>query len=172
MVGAGQWQRPMGVLRRRVGPWAIAFAQRVDAGPCRNKSIDANWVSAFGFSAEAYAITEVMEGGWGPKLRAIVLGGLHGHGQSGLDGSRSRGTKFSSIVTKWDAYLKRLQHHSAPQMLIGVHHEHDKVSPWRYASQINDEIDAARRKYGLMPSDVQWVKDMPPSKKNKACLRW
>merc|ERR1712151_713641 len=76
--------------------------------------IDEEWVSLLGFSAGAYAITEIMAAraannyasGGALQPRSIVLGGVHGHGQPGLEGLDARRRAMQpKILAKWEAYL-------------------------------------------------------------------
>ena len=60
-------------------------------------------LSAVGFSAGAYLVTELMAE---YEFRSIVLGGVHGHGQPDLEGIEGvkRKAQGDVIVAKWHIY--------------------------------------------------------------------
>jgi hypothetical protein len=117
--------------------------------------IDKNWLSLIGFSAGAYAVTELLAAA-GPSAtfakntlrpRTVVLGGLHGHGQpgdAGLDAPRKQ--KINEIKAKWQAYLKRVGGHcGAPGGIFAVHCREDRVCPWNNAALILGALGTRQR---------------------------
>jgi len=137
-----------------------------------DRCIDRNWVSLVGISAGAYAVTELVARNRGTvKLRAVVFCGIHGHGQSdlqGVQGKRAHGAKGEAVVQKWHDYIDRLATHtSPPQIMLAAHHPEDAICPWVYAHKILLALSQQRRELGLQ-SQVDWVVGMNRSRKNKS----
>lgn len=67
--------------------------------------IEKNEISIMGFSAGAYAITELLADPRIIPLRAAIVGGLHGHGQP--DGQGIRRQRQRQAIEKWGTYIRR-----------------------------------------------------------------
>jgi len=126
-------------------------------------------IGLFGWSAGAYAVTEILAAGCIP-LSGVGLGGVHGHGQSNLEGLPPQ---FASIARpKFDAYLKRLKEMSGVPWIEATHGITDTESKWADAQAIFEALTEAQQA-GLNPEvsvralepEEQDVR--PKSKKNK-----
>jgi len=65
--------------------------------------VDANWMSMLGFSAGAYAVTELMCRNRTLHFRGVVVGGVHGHSQpdtKDLEGKRAKYPEY--VLEKWE----------------------------------------------------------------------
>lgn len=135
----------------RFGEWMQAISN--DPG------INRRWISAWGFSAGAYGLSEFFSTGVQvPLFRSLVLGGLHGHGQPDLDGVQ--GSKRlqcgDAIVAKWEAYIHRIREHpGVPGNLICVHHKQDQKCPWRYTELIIQALNDRQRELGYKPVSLE-----------------
>lgn len=99
-----------------------------------------------GYSAGAYALTEILLHTARPFIWRMALCGLHGHGQPEADELGAKRQKMAS--DKFTAYLKRLRKHPGiPGGLCCFHHPEDKVCPWRVARQIADVLGAQQRRF-------------------------
>lgn len=133
-------------------------------------SCDANvnpeWVSLLGYSAGAYAVTELCASG-ALQLRSLVLGGIHGLGQPdglNLDGRRVR--KQAEIVAKWDAYLVRISLHCGlPGGIFGSHHREDSICPWSHAETIFETLSQRQEELGFPPVTLEEVTIVKVGKK-------
>eukprot|EP00971_Amphidinium_carterae_P195368 3876901-Amphidinium_carterae.1 len=104
-----------------------------------------------GFSAGAYAITELLAVGIPFPVASIVFGGVHGHGNA-TDVCNS--LALSNVVRertpefdgKWRAYLSRLSLPSDDDIrsIVVVHNKRDLMSPWIAAEPIIHAIDQSR----------------------------
>eukprot|EP00971_Amphidinium_carterae_P157283 3118048-Amphidinium_carterae.1 len=104
-----------------------------------------------GFSAGAYAITELLAVGIPFPVASIVFGGVHGHGNA-IDVCNS--LALSNVVRertpefdgKWRAYLSRLSQPSEDDIrsIVVVHNKRDLMSPWVAAEPIIQAIDQSR----------------------------
>eukprot|EP00971_Amphidinium_carterae_P319022 6341492-Amphidinium_carterae.1 len=118
----------------------------------RHPQVDPNKVFMFGFSAGGYALTEMIASHRGLSARAIVLGGIHGHGNAVEDaikcypGAKPRPEVLDSFAEKWTAYLQRMR--NAPPryvlQIFAVHNVKDTLSPWGPAQSIIDALDTTR----------------------------
>jgi len=125
-----------------IADWVRFLAEQPD--------IDKDSVSIMGFSAGAYAATELLAHG-GVNLRCVVLGGVHGHGQPDLQGVQGKRLKRDgdTVIRKWEAYMKRLRSHSgASGGIAAVHHPDDRMSPFSYANCIFDVLTTRQLELG------------------------
>eukprot|EP00971_Amphidinium_carterae_P350844 6491772-Amphidinium_carterae.2 len=118
----------------------------------RHPQVDPNKVFMFGFSAGGYALTEMIASHRGLSARAIVLGGIHGHGNAVEDaikcysGAKPKPEVLDSFADKWSAYLERMRN-SPPRhvlQIFAVHNVKDTLSPWGPAQSIIDALDTTR----------------------------
>lgn len=128
----------------------------------RQPGIDPSFLSAFGFSAGAYALTELIcvRHGPLPQLSGLATAGLHGHGQPDLDGiDGAKRLKYGAdIVTKWDQYINRVHmHDDSPEMMLNVHNLEDALCPWQYTQLIIDALDVRRHQLGRSPVRREFV---------------
>ena len=134
-------------------PWGCVtgslLASEVDKYCCWIKTlagasgIDRTSVSVFGGSAGAYATSEIIACGT-CALHCVGLAAVHGHGRPDLDGlDEERRKRSDEIKDKWSAYINRISnHHTTPNILIGVHDEEDTCCPWKYAQEIYKALGA------------------------------
>lgn len=115
-----------------------------------DSAIDAKWLSLTGFSAGAYAVTELLAAGL--AVRSIIIGGVHGHGQittENLDGKRIC-ERMPEYKVKWDSYIERLRKHSGCSGgMIGVHCRRDKPCPFNQAELIYEVLSARNGELGM-----------------------
>eukprot|EP00971_Amphidinium_carterae_P112170 2221724-Amphidinium_carterae.1 len=126
-----------------------------------------------GFSAGAYAITELLAVGIPFPVASIVFGGVHGHGNA-LEVCNS--LALSNVVRertpefdgKWRAYLSRLSQPSEDDIrsIVVVHNKRDLMSPWVAAEPIIHAIDQSRT-WNDLPLVRQVVFIQEKSNKNK-----
>jgi len=184
VVGACRDQHPWWVLSSSSCDWGWIDGQLVPdkvqlysdwiSHLLSNPGIDEDWLSLLGFSAGAYAITELVAlhgAGKAPVLKPknLVLGGVHGHGQPDLEGLDDRHrAKLPLIRTNWQAYLARLSRHSGvPGGIFGVHCRMDNVCPWTAAEKIFETLGKRQRQLGLSEVDVDEV-EISEAKKKKS----
>ena len=113
--------------------------------------IDRNMISILGFSAGAYAATELLALGQ-VDIHGLVVGGVHGHGQPDLDDiAGARRLKYAdSIIDKWHAYLSRLRiHGGVRRMARFVHREGDSLSKIKYAQENFNVVAYRQSELGL-----------------------
>lgn len=113
-------------------------------------SIDSDWITVVGYSAGAYAASEIFACGM-VSLRSVVLGGIHGHGQPDLEGvDGKRVNRGNSIIGKWRSYIDRMSSHSgAVGGIFGAHHRGDTVCPWKHAVSIFHAMEKRQLELGL-----------------------
>jgi len=103
-------------------------------------------VVAIGFSAGAYCLTELLALGR-PRLEAVAVGGLHGHGQPDLTDIPKK--RQPGAIAKFKAYLKRLGGHpGVPGGTFAVHAEDDSWSPKQYARTVLEAIGTRNAERG------------------------
>ena len=115
--------------------------------------IDRNRISIIGFSAGAYAATEILACSR-VRLHCLFVGGVHGHGQPDLEGvqGKKRLKGGEAIMAKWNAYLSRLKSHGGVAHEIGFFHSRtDTLCPIRYAEEIAAAVQDRQVELG-MPS--------------------
>mmetsp|Transcript_18380 Transcript_18380/g.55919 ORF Transcript_18380/g.55919 Transcript_18380/m.55919 type:complete len:531 (-) Transcript_18380:216-1808(-) len=134
----------------------------------REPEVDPSRLVAFGFSAGAYAVTELLAHASSP-LSTVLLGGVHGHGQPDLEGVVGKRAKWGDqILAKWQAYVGRLRMHAgACKGIIGVHDRGDQICPWRYAEVIYNLLNARQQQLRFRPVELKEVNGKP-MKKNKS----
>eukprot|EP00971_Amphidinium_carterae_P135637 2687330-Amphidinium_carterae.2 len=117
----------------------------------RHPRVDSRKIVLYGFSAGAYAITELLTTHQSVPARAIVLGGVHGHGDSEaqcrvLNLPMKLQARIAEFDRKWDAYLYRLI--SGPNVhaerFVVVRNTLDTLSYWEPASAIWNALDQSR----------------------------
>eukprot|EP00971_Amphidinium_carterae_P201769 4003806-Amphidinium_carterae.1 len=104
-----------------------------------------------GFSAGAYAITELLAVGIPFPVASIVFGGVHGHGNAtevcnSLALSNAVRVRTPEFDGKWRAYMSRLSQPSEDDIrsIVVVHNKRDLMSPWVAAEPIIHAIDQSR----------------------------
>lgn len=127
--------------------------------------VDKDCLSILGYSAGAYAASEIFACGE-VKLRSVALGGLHGHGQpEEKDLDKKRLNSFDTIRAKWKDYTYRIGKHSgAPGGIYGVHHLEDKMCPWSYANQIYEIMSNRQEQLGFGRCSIQFVQTVAKRK--------
>jgi len=112
--------------------------------------IDVSRVAIFGFSAGAYAVTELLACGDsdGVVFRGVGLGGLHGHGQDNTAGFPAWLAKNGIGVKHFESFLERLRGHSGSPVIESISGVNDRQSPLEYADKICDIIDARQQDLG------------------------
>eukprot|EP00971_Amphidinium_carterae_P343187 6482803-Amphidinium_carterae.1 len=117
----------------------------------RHPKVDPGKIVLYGFSAGAYAVTELLTTHQSVPARVVVLGGVHGHGDTeeqckilGLPPKLQ--SKVPEFEKKWTAYLYRLM--SGPNVhadrFVVVHNTLDTLSYWQPASEICNALDQSR----------------------------
>ena len=116
--------------------------------------IDCNKVSLLGFSAGAYAATELLACRREVSFDCVVLGGVHGHGQPDLEG-KSRIANQSDIREKWKNYMRRLKSHGGARGgIYVVHHREDQYSSWSQAMCICETLSKRQADLGYNEVDI------------------
>lgn len=124
----------------------------------RDEGIDSR-PRVMGFSAGAYALTELLLHSARPFIWCMALCALHGHGQPETDELADRRRKTAS--DKFAAYLSRLRKHPGiPGGLYCFHHPEDKVCPWPAARQVAEVLGTQQRrlKYDCKVTEI-WELD-------------
>ena len=137
----------------RIVAWIGAMSRRSD--------VDPRMVSLIGFSAGAYAATEILASGR-VRIHSLIVGGVHGHGQPDLEGIQGakRLLQSAAIYEKWKKYLERLGCHQGVHGHIGFcHHPKDTLSPIRYAKAIYDAVNDRQEALGCPGA---WLDDEVP----------
>mmetsp|Transcript_25666 Transcript_25666/g.40594 ORF Transcript_25666/g.40594 Transcript_25666/m.40594 type:complete len:495 (+) Transcript_25666:100-1584(+) len=131
-------------------------------------SIDRDWISILGYSAGAYAVTEVVNANRDIHFAVALVGGVHGHSQSDFIDVPEK-LQNDNVRIKWKAYLERIASHThPPREFLVVHHPEDEMCPWRYSEELCRAFDTRRRELGASPMQVDLIINMPKSKKNKS----
>ena len=136
----------------------------------RSVGVDRQQVSAWGFSAGAYAVSECLARLPQAVLKNVVVGGLHGHGQPDLQGvaGRRRLSNGSTIIDKWNAYIIRLRGHpGVPGHFVCVHHPNAEICPMRYAKLIWHELEARQLELGCPALTIESPPGGTSKKKNR-----
>merc|ERR1712083_256122 len=103
--------------------------------------VDSQHPVAFGFSAGAYCLTELLSCDEPELLFGVALGGLHGHGQPDTDGIKEA-RRQTRAVDCFESYLRRVRRHvGVPGGIFCFHHPEDKMCPLRYAQPVIDVLD-------------------------------
>lgn len=136
--------------------------------------IDAKRPRAFGFSAGAYALTEILaQDDMKPFIFRLALGGLHGHGQPDLDGLTGwRKSKYADIcLDKFQDYLDRLSRHpGVPGGMTCFYHPDDAECPWKYGRIIANVLD--RRQLQLGHAALRIVKVLGQDQLSHTATKW
>eukprot|EP00971_Amphidinium_carterae_P032529 640537-Amphidinium_carterae.1 len=122
----------------------------------KHPRVDARKIVLYGFSAGAYAISELLTTHQSVIARTVVLGGIHGHGDSaaqcqalGLPPKLQQ--RIPEFEKKWEAYLLRLASgpNIHPDRMVVVHNTLDTLSYWAPAREIWQAMDDARTWAGM-----------------------
>jgi len=124
----------------------------------------------FGWSAGAYAVTEIMAAG-GPYLSGVGLGAVHGHGQLDPDGLPPKYKEIAPV--KFEAYIERMQMMSCIPWIEATHGITDTESKWSDAQAIFEALTQAQEGWGQSEVSVRALEPeeqdvRPNAKKNKA----
>jgi len=133
--------------------------------------VDSNMVSLLGFSAGAYAVTELLACRHQVRFHALAFGGVHGHGQPDLRGicGKNRIKNADSIKRKWNDYIQRLKFHKgAPGGIFAAHHPNDAMSLWDHAEQICGVLSGRQVAHGFPPCKLEKVALDKSQKKTKS----
>ena len=131
-----------------------------------HENVDKSRVALAGFSAGAYACTELLPQRL-PKLCAVVVGGLHGHATLDQAADTIPTKKWLQAEVKFAAYLSRAALSQGMQYFEATHCTDDKMCSWANAEKILDRLDAAQRSAGEKPIIRRFV-DSPAVKGNRA----
>eukprot|EP00971_Amphidinium_carterae_P271736 5392091-Amphidinium_carterae.1 len=122
----------------------------------KHPRVDPRKIVLYGFSAGAYAISELLTTHQSVIARTIVLGGIHGHGDSATQCQvLALPTKLQQRIPefekKWEAYLLRLSSgpNIHPDRMVVVHNTLDTLSYWAPARDIWQAMDDARTWAGM-----------------------
>jgi len=107
----------------------------------QDRRIDSDLVSLMGFSAGAYAVTEIYAQSR-MRFHCLVLGGVHGHGQpDNFNEIPGKLLRRVDVWDKWKKYLARLSQGLGARSIYSYHHRHDKMCKWSHAELILDKLD-------------------------------
>lgn len=131
--------------------------------------VNADRIGLFGWSAGAYAVTEIIGHGCIP-LTGVGLGGVHGHGQRDVEGLAD--IRKAGTIEKFHAYLERLGNHGGVPWIEATHAPEDKESRWVDAQDIFQVLNERQAALGLPPVSVREVEPeqqdvKPNSKRNR-----
>lgn len=131
--------------------------------------IDAGQISLFGYSAGAYAATEIFASG-AFNLQSLIVAGVHGHGQPDLINlDAAHVAQKDSTFAKWKAFMKRLRmHRGAFGGVFIMHSRLDKVCPWEHVQQMFAAIDCRQRQLHLTPAKLEEITPGLEKKSNTA----
>jgi pimeloyl-ACP methyl ester carboxylesterase len=129
-------------------------------------NVDKSRVALAGFSAGAYACTELLPQRL-PKLCAVVVGGLHGHATPDPAADKIIAKKWLEAEASFAAYLSRAALCPGMQCFEATHCTDDKMCSWANAEKILDRLDAAQRSAGEKPIIRRFV-DSPAVRGNRA----
>eukprot|EP00971_Amphidinium_carterae_P335576 6471511-Amphidinium_carterae.2 len=114
----------------------------------KHPRVDPRKIVLYGFSAGAYAISELLTTHQSVIARTIVLGGIHGHGDSVtqcqvLALPPKLQQRIPEFEKKWEAYLLRLASgpNIHPDRMVVVHNTLDTLSYWAPAREIWQAMD-------------------------------
>lgn len=143
----------------------------------REGGVDSERPRALGFSAGAYALTEILaHSAPQPFIWCLALAGLHGHGQPDLKGLERHCKRECAheVMDKFEAYLERLRRHpGVPGGMSCLHHPEDNVCPWRYAKKIARVLDARQVQVGCSAVEVEELWDLDEvSKASAKAAKW
>lgn len=144
--GDSDWSYVDGLFQHEKAEELAEWLQELAQDP----AIDSERVSLLGFSAGAYAITELLATCLFRPFVA-VLGGVHGHGQPDMKNIvGKRKAKEEEILEKWDAYIERVRHHGgATGGILGAHNQGDAHSSHEYAQHIYNALIEGQEEHQL-----------------------
>jgi hypothetical protein len=135
--------------------------------------IDVERIGLFGFSAGAYAVTELLAASTQSEIRfsGVGLGGVHGHGQSDLDALPRK--RREGVTERFAAFLERLHQHEGFNWIEATHAESDTMCRWQDAGHILGALSERQLELGLLEVSLRLLDDeghdtKPGSKKNKS----
>jgi len=131
--------------------------------------VDCSRVGLFGFSAGAYAATELLAKGR-LQLSGFAIGGTHGHGQSDLEGVPPK--RAEGVVEKFQAFQGRLGEHQGALWMEATHARSDQQCACKDALRIFEVLSARQAELQLPEVQVRIMgpeeHDTPPgSRTNK-----
>ena len=132
--------------------------------------IDSALISLVGFSAGAYAVTELLA--FSDRqfhIHRVVLAGVHGHGQPDDRGiSQKRRNNMDNIRNKWTKYEKRIaSHRGAEGGIAYLHNDTDETCPLKFAKDIRKVLEERQADLGL---PLSWqTNDKIPLDRPKGC---
>ena len=139
--------------------------------------IDSDRVGLLGFSAGAYAVTELLArrhlfgpDACGLKLSGVGLGGVHGHAQSDLFEIPVK--RQDEVIERFRLYLDRLRDHYGVPWIEATHSKTDTMSRWKEAEMILGTLSERQVELGLSQVSIRLIDqdshDSPPGgKKNR-----
>eukprot|EP00927_Polykrikos_kofoidii_P082794 TRINITY_DN8325_c1_g1_i2.p1 TRINITY_DN8325_c1_g1~~TRINITY_DN8325_c1_g1_i2.p1 ORF type:complete len:535 (-),score=58.81 TRINITY_DN8325_c1_g1_i2:199-1803(-) len=135
--------------------------------------INRHRVCLFGFSAGAYAVTEILaRHDTTPRhpFLGIGVGGVHGHGSCNLEAVPEKRRGLATEAFR--AYLDRLRCHRGAKEIVAVHALTDKSCSWMDAKELIATISDGQEALGLPKVDIQLLGpdqlDGKPSAKRNA----
>ena len=132
--------------------------------------IDSALISLVGFSAGAYAVTELLAFSDSKfHIHRVVLAGVHGHGQPDDRGiSQNRRNNMDNIRNKWTKYEKRIaSHRGAEGGIAYLHNDTDETCPLKFAKDIRKVLEERQADLGL---PLSWqTNDKIPLDRPKGC---
>jgi hypothetical protein len=154
----GNFQQPVVQLYCR---WLESLTSLPGVNPKR--------IGLFGWSAGAYAVTELLAEGCIP-LSGVGLGAVHGHGQNDPAGLRS--DLQGPAVEKFEAYLERLMAHAGVPWISATHGNTDQESKFADAQEIFRVLTEVQECLGLPAVTVRELEPeeqdvKPKAKKNR-----
>jgi hypothetical protein len=132
--------------------------------------VDTERVGLFGWSAGAYAVTEVLAHGCIP-VSGVGLGAVHGHGQ--MDQEELPAAMGKQALTKFEAYLERLQNCGGVPWLEATHGNSDKESKFMDALEVFRVLSERQEFWGqpivsMRELDAEEQDVKPKAKKNRS----
>ena len=132
--------------------------------------IDSALISLVGFSAGAYAVTELLAfSDSNFHIHRVVLAGVHGHGQPDSRGiNDKRINDMDNITNKWNEYKQRIaSHKGAGGGIAYLHNENDATCLVKFAQDIRKVLEDRQAQLGL---PLSWqTNDNIPLDRPKGC---
>mmetsp|Transcript_83563 Transcript_83563/g.194297 ORF Transcript_83563/g.194297 Transcript_83563/m.194297 type:complete len:445 (-) Transcript_83563:73-1407(-) len=138
--------------------WLIALSGR--------SGIDAGRFGLFGWSAGAYAVSELLAFGSCP-LSGVGLGGVHGHGNNDVAGLPAM--LAARAPELFEVYLERLRGHQGVPWIEATHGNTDQESRWEDAQDIFQVLTTRQEMLGYPAVSVRELapedQDVRPKKR-------
>ena len=130
----------------------------------KSRGIDSQRVALMGFSAGAYACTELLGSRLLPPIRGVGLGGTHGHGAEDMTDvpERMRRQGFQNFMD----YMERVQSHSGAAYIEMSHALEDVRSRYADACRIREALNVGQRAAHQPSVKFRTVPPDRPSKTN------